>query len=102
MRVKNELYLLIPFLFLFRLTFGLSSNFWTPDVFQIYLIGLKSFTMNVWPLYGPDLVYTNTQIPGALQGLLIALPFNILKIPESPIILLNILSFASLSALARY
>jgi len=89
-------------LFVFRTIYGLCSEFWFEDELQIYLIGLKSFTTNSWPFYGPDIVYTNTQIPGALQGLLVSIPFYILKIPESPIIFLNILSFISLSFLAYY
>jgi len=82
--------------------FGLFSEFWFPDELQIYLIGLKSFTTGTWPYYGPDLVYTNTQIAGALQGLLVSLPFYVAKFPESPTVFLNILSFGSLSLLAIY
>jgi hypothetical protein len=47
-------------------------------------------------------VYTNTQIAGALQGLLVAIPLHILKIPESPILFLNLLSFGSLAFFAWY
>jgi len=82
--------------------YGLCSEFWFVDELQIYLIGLKSFTTGTWPFYGPDITYTDTQIPGALQGLLVSIPFYLLKIPESPIIFLNILSFISLSYLAYY
>lgn len=82
--------------------FGLASEFWFTDELQIYLIGLKSYTTGTWPYYGPDLVYTNTQIAGGLQGLLVSLPFYISKTPESPIVFLNILSFASLASLAIY
>ncbi|MCP4440246.1 MAG: hypothetical protein GY810_14980 [Aureispira sp.] len=82
--------------------YGLVSEFWFDDEFQIYLIGLKSFTTGTWPYYGPDIVYTQTQISGALQGLLISSAFYIIKIPEAPILLLNLLSFGSLSFLAYY
>jgi hypothetical protein len=99
---QQKLLVLIIFLFIFRLVFGLFSDFWFSDELQIYLIGLKSYTTQTWPYYGPDVVYTNTQIPGALQGLLVSVPFYIGKIPESPIIFLNILSFASLTLLASY
>lgn len=94
--------LIIFGLFVFRLVFGLFSEFWFTDELQIYLIGLKSYTTGTWPYYGPDLVYTNTQIAGALQGLLVSIPFYFLKIPEAPTIFLNILSFLSLSFLANY
>lgn len=100
--MQKKFFFLILFLFIFRLAFGLVSEFWFTDELQIYLIGLKSFTTSTWPYYGPDLVYTNTQIPGALQGLLVSAPFYIAKLPESPIVFLNILSFASLAFLASY
>src|ERR1700730_5077126 len=89
--------------FLFRLAFGLCSDFWTGtgDEKQIYLIGLKFYTTAAWPYFGPDV--TNTiQIPGALQGLVVGLPFYALPIPEAPYLLLNILSFASLCFFAWY
>src|SRR5215813_9555630 len=83
--------------FLFRLGFGLCSDFWNPDedVRQIYLIGLKFYATRNWPYFGPD-VAPGIQIPGALQGLAVGLPFYVLPIPEAPYVLLNILSFASL------
>src|SRR2546422_8495415 len=83
--------------FLFRLAFGLCSPLWTAseDEKQIYLIGLKFFTTRSWPWFGPD-VTNAIQIPGALQGLLVGLPFYVLPIPEGPYIFLNVLSFASL------
>lgn len=89
--------------FLFRLAFGLCADFATPtaDERQIYLIGLKFYTTGAWPYFGPDV--TNTiQIPGALQGLVVGLPFYLLPIPEAPYVLLNILSFSSLCFLAWY
>ncbi|NOR88424.1 MAG: hypothetical protein GQ527_12520 [Bacteroidales bacterium] len=100
--MNKRLILLISFLFVFRVFYGLASEFWFPDELQIYLIGLKSFTTGTWPFYGPDIVYTNTQISGALQGLLVSIPFYLLKIPEAPTLFLNILSFISLSFLAYY
>ena len=100
-RKKGLLFFLIG-VFVFRLFYGLSSEFWFEDELQIYLIGLKSFTQHLWPYYGPDVVYTNTQIPGAAQGLLVSLPFYLLPIPESPTLFLNILSFFSLLFFARY
>lgn len=103
MKNKNwRFFILILILFVFRLLYGLSSEFWFEDELQIYLIGLKSFTTHTWPYYGPDVVYTNTQIPGALQGLLVAVPLYLLSIPESPTVFLNILSFASLGLFAWY
>ena len=92
---------LLSLAFLFRLAFGVSSDFWNSDEKQTYLIGLKLYTAGAWPYFGPDV--TNTiQIPGALQGLAAGLPFFILPIPEAPYILLNILSFAALCFFAWY
>src|SRR5882672_32892 len=87
--------------FLFRLFFGLCSPFQDEDAKQIYLIGLKFYTTGAWPYFGPDVTPT-IQIPGALQGLVVGLPFYVLPIPEAPYILLNILSFASLCFFAWY
>lgn len=89
-------------LFAFRLAYGLASEFWFDDELQIYLLGLKWFTTGAWPYLGPDVVYTHTQIPGALQGLLVGLPFFVAPVPEAPTVFLNALTFASLSLLAWY
>lgn len=99
---RKQLFLLLIALFIFRVIYGLCSEFWFEDELQIYLIGLKSFTTGTWPTYGPDVVYTNTQIPGALQGLFVSIGFYIAKLPEMPTIVLNVLSFASLSLMAYY
>ena len=87
--------------FLFRLGFGLCSQFWAEDEKYTYMNGLKFYATGEWPYYGPY-VTDRIQIPGALQGLSIGLPFFLLPIPEAPFILLNILSFASLCLLAWY
>ena len=87
--------------FLFRLGFGLSSQFLDEDTKQIYLIGLKFYATGAWPYFGPDVTQT-MQVPGALQGLVVGLPLHILPIPEAPYIFLNVLSFASLCFFAWY
>lgn len=89
--------------FFFRLAFGLCLDFAQPlgDEKQVYLLGLKFFTTGAWPYFGPDV--TNTiQVPGALQGLVVGLPFYVLPLPEAPYIFVNILSFASLCFFAWY
>lgn len=101
-RSKSGFILLGLVLFTLRLCYGLVSEFWFVDELQIYLIGLKSYTTQTWPYYGPDVVYTQTQISGGLQGIMVSASFYLLPIPESPVILLNILSFFSLSLLAFY
>ncbi len=92
----------ITLIFFFRLAYGLCSEFWFEDEMQIYLIGLKFYSTASLPLFGPDVVYTLTQIPGSLQGLLVGLPFYLWPAPEAPYILLNLLSTASLCLLAHY
>src|SRR5216683_2187959 len=89
-------------LFVGRLLFGLSSKFFSEDESQIFLIGLRHYATGVWPYFGPDIVWTRSEIPGALQGLLISLPLKIAPVPESPVVLLNLLSFVALSGLAWY
>jgi hypothetical protein len=85
-----------------RLLYGLASDFWGGDPLQIFLIGLRAYTVPEWPYFGPDVVYTQTQVPGAMQGLVIAVPLRIVAQPEAPIVLLNVLSFAGLVFLAWY
>jgi len=76
-------------------------QFWTQDEEQIYLIGLKFYTTHAWPFFGPDVTST-IQMPGALQGLAVGLPFFVAPVPEAPYVLLNLLSFGSLCFLAWY
>jgi hypothetical protein len=82
--------------------YGLFSEFWLEDELQVYLIGLKFYTTGLLPHYGPDVVYTKTQLPGALQGLLVGLPFFIWPVPEAPYFFLSLISFCSLCLLAVY
>ncbi|MBI4932122.1 MAG: hypothetical protein HY841_15295 [Bacteroidetes bacterium] len=100
--MQKRFILVLLLLFILRTMYGLCNEFWFEDELQIYLIGLKYYTTGAWPYFGPDLVYTNTQIPGALQALLVAIPLFIVHEPESPIIFLNILSFSTLCFLAWY
>ena len=89
-------------LFALRLLFGLSSEFFFEDETQIFLLGLRHYTTGHWPYFGPDVVWTKSEIPGALQALLVGVPLKIAPFPESPVVLLNLLSFAALGALAWY
>ena len=88
-------------LFLFRLFFGLSTDLWFIDQHQIYLIGLKFYSTDAWPYFGPDVAY-QIQLPGALQGLAVGLPLFLCPEPESPFVALALLSFAGLGFLAWY
>jgi hypothetical protein len=89
-------------LFAFRLLYGLTREFFFEDETQIFLIGLRYYATGHWPFFGPDVVWTRSEIPGALQGLLVGLPLRIWPVPEAPFVLLNLLSFAGWSALAWY
>jgi hypothetical protein len=88
--------------FLFRLGFGLCGQFQDPDTKQVYLLGLKFYATGAWPYFGPDVVWGEIQIPGALQALLVGLPFRLLPLAEAPYLLLNLVSFASLCLFAWY
>lgn len=99
---RQKFFLLLILAFLFRLGFGLCSAFQDADSTQIYLLGLKFYTTRAWPYFGPDVVWGEIQIPGALQGLLVGSPLFVLPIAEAPYILLNIISFLSLCLLAWY
>ncbi|HEV7747554.1 MAG TPA: hypothetical protein VGO56_21325 [Pyrinomonadaceae bacterium] len=101
-RSRRVIFLFLLLLgFLFRLGFGLCSSFHDEDIKQIYLLGLKFYTTNAWPYFGPDVTAT-IQIPGALQALVVGLPFHLLPIPEAPYLLVNLLSFLSLCFFAWY
>ena len=88
--------------FLLRLGFGLSYDFWFEDQTQIYLLGLRQHATGAWPWFGPDVVWTRSQIPGALQALLVSAPLSLLPFPEAPLLLLNALSMAALALLCAY
>lgn len=101
-RRRLTFFALLLLAFAFRLFVGLCSQFRDSDTKQIYLLGLKFYSTHAWPFFGPDVVWGEIQIPGALQALLVGLPFFVLPIPEAPYILINILSFAGLCLLAWY
>ena len=89
-------------LFAFRLLYGLSREFFFEDETQIFLMGLRHFATGAWPYFGPDVVWTKSEIPGALQALLVSIPLKIVAKPEAPFVLLNVLSFGALAAFASY
>ncbi len=89
-------------LFVFRLLFGLSREFFFEDETQIFLMGLRYHATGAWPYFGADVVWTKSVIPGALQALLVGVPLNIVPAPEAPFVLLNLLSMAALAAFAWY
>ena len=90
--------LLLGACFAFRLLFGLSREFFFEDETQIFLLGFRYQAIHAWPFFGPDVVWTRSEIPGALQALLVGVPLRILAVPESPFVLLNVLSFAAIAA----
>jgi hypothetical protein len=97
------LLLLFAGLLVLRVGYGLSLELRTEDDVQIYLLGLKHVTTGQWPYFGPDVVHGRmTQVPGALQALLVAVPLALSRQPEAPLILLNVLSFAGLIAFGLY
>lgn len=93
---------LLVLAFAYRLGFGLASEFWSQDETQIYLLGLRYHATASWPYFGPDVVWTESRIPGALQALLVGLPLRLVPVPEAPFVLLNVLSLAALCLFAAY
>src|SRR3954451_25366528 len=83
-------------LFAFRLYFGLSLRFFAEDESQIFLIGLLYYTTGHCAYFDPDVVWTECEIPGALQGLLVGAPLRIGASPEAPIVALRQLSYRAL------
>ncbi len=100
--MSKKIFLFVIIAFAIRLGFGLCSEFWFEDELQIYLLGLKFFITGQWPYFGPDVVYTHSQITGALQALLVGIPFYIYEAAQAPYVLLNILSLSSLCLLSWY
>src|SRR3954468_22180380 len=94
--------LLLVACFAFRLLFGLSREFFFEDETQVFLLGLRYYATGRWPFFGPDVVWTRSEIPGALQALLVGVPLRVAAIPESPFVLINVLSFAAICGLAWY
>ncbi len=105
---RMKFFLLFLFLFAFHTFFGLAqAQWWEQDQLQTYLIGLKCFTTGTWPYFGPDVngienQSFQSQIPGALEGLAIGLPFHLLPIPEAPYLFLNFLTTLGAALLAWY
>jgi hypothetical protein len=89
-------------LFAFRLFYGLCYEFFFEDFTQIFLIGLRAYAGGRWPYFGADVVWTRSQIPGALQGLLVSVPMMIAPYPEAPFVLLGLISMLTLALLAWY
>lgn len=98
------LVILVAAVVILRFCYSLTTEFWfkDEDVLQIYLIGLKSFTSGEYPYFGPDVIYTRVQIPGALLGTLVSAGWYLWKIPEAPYVVLNVLLDLSLGLLAWY
>ena len=98
-------YLVVIFILLcllLRIFIGIQINFSHVDYEQIYLIGLEYAFNDNWSFWGPDVVWSKTRLPGAMQGILAGVPIQLFKHPYSPIILSNIISFAGLMLLAFY
>jgi len=100
--VRARWALILLALFAFRLGFGLSREFFFEDETQIFLLGLRYYATGEWPYFGPDVVWTKSEIPGALQALLVGLPLRVAPYPEASYLLLALLSFAALAAFAWY
>ncbi len=72
------------------------------DESHIYLLGLSYYTTGHFPVWGPDVVYTNSHLAGGLQGFLIGAPLSLWPNPFSPYLLLFILESVALIYLSWY
>jgi hypothetical protein len=102
--MKHSLFVFVFILFLliFRIILGIQINFHHEDYTQIYLIGLENATSDTWSYWGPDVVWSETRIPGAMQGILAGVPLRLSKNIYSPLILSNILTCFALVLLSFY
>jgi hypothetical protein len=94
--------LLVIGVFALRLWYGLNLCFGGEDERAIYLLGLEWASFDKWPLFGADIVHTQQQIPGALQSLLVGIGFSLLRIPEAPFVVVNLLSLGAIWLWADY
>jgi hypothetical protein len=94
--------LLITALLVFRIWYGIQINFSHPDYTQIYLIGLENALSENWSYWGPDIVWSKTRLPGAMQGILAGVPIKITGNIYSPIVLSNLITGFGLVLLAFY
>jgi hypothetical protein len=104
---RKILFTLFVGIFLYRLLFGLCQAKWMEiDELQTYLIGLKFYATGAWPFFGPDVNGVESsfqsQIPGALEGLMVGLPFYVLPLPEAPFLFLNLMTAAGVLLLAWF
>ncbi len=96
------------FFFLFRFIYGLYCPAVTAndDYVQTYTIGLKAYTTHTWPYFGPNVqgpeTAFHTQIPGAMEGVLIALSLELWPTTLSPYLFVNLLTFLALTLFAWY
>lgn len=94
--------LLVSILVCFRIFFGIQINFNHEDYEQIYLIGLEYAFNDTWSYWGPDVVWSETRLPGGMQGFLAGFPLQVYNHPYSPIFFSNLLSAIGLILLALY
>lgn len=72
------------------------------DESHIYLLGLDFFITKHFPLWGADIVYSHSRIPGGLLGLLIGIPLFLWHHPFAPYLFLFIIQSISLIYLSSY
>lgn len=101
---KNKFILafIILFIFVLRTWFGIQINWVEEDYIQIYLIGMEDAFVLDWSFWGPDVFWSKTRIPGAMQGVLAGVPISVYPSMYSPIIFSNLISLIGLLIFAWY
>jgi len=99
---KGITWLIIAALLVFRIFIGIQTNFSHEDYHQIYLMGLENAYSGDWSYWGPDVVWSETRLPGALQGVLIGVPLKIFNHAYAPIVLSNLIAGLGLILIAFY
>lgn len=107
-KLLNKQFWFIVLVYVARLAYcyaGYLKNYcWldNQDESHVYLLGLDYFTTGKFPLWGPDVVYTNSHLAGGLQGFLIGAPLSIWANPFAPYLFLFLMESVALIYLSWY
>ena len=96
------LFVVVLLLLVLRTWFGIHVNWVEEDYIQIYLIGLEDAFVLDWSYWGPDVFWSKTRIPGAMQGVLAGKSIALFRSMYAPIVVSNIISAIGMLLFASY